>query len=228
MNVLLASGNRHKYAEYQRLFSGTDVRVMMPRPPGGQRVDITSDDLDGPAIALAPPGVHQLDVVEDGGTFEANALKKATAYVEAYGRPCLADDSGICVDTLAGAPGVRSARFGGLGLDDAGRTRYLTNCLAAVPPGWRGAHYVCVLVLARPGLPPLIRAGMLYGEIAQKPGTGSTGFGYDPVFLVPGFGLTVADMSPEQKDSVSHRGLAARRLLAALPPMGQEAGTLEG
>lgn len=227
MNVLLASGNRHKYAEYVRLFSGTDVRIMMPRPPGRQQLEIPIDGSDGSAVAVAPPGVQQLDVVENGSTFEANAFKKATAYVEAYGRPCLADDSGICIDTLAGAPGVRSARFGGLGLDDAGRTRYLAACLASVPPGWRGAHYVCVLVLARPGLPPLIRAGMLYGEIAQKPGTGGTGFGYDPVFLVPGLGLTVADMSPEQKDSVSHRGLAARRLLAAWPRMGQEAGTLE-
>src|ERR1039457_4709892 len=107
MNVLLASGNRHKYAEYVRLFSGTGVRIIMPRPPGGQQLEIPIDGPDGSAVAVAPPGVQQLDVVEDGSTFEANAFKKATAYVEAYGRPCLADDSGICVDTLAGAPGVR-------------------------------------------------------------------------------------------------------------------------
>lgn len=165
---------------------------------------------------------------EPSRIFAANALAKAAAYLQAYRMPALADDSGICVDALAGAPGVRSARFGDPALDDAGRTRYLLACLGGVPERRRDAHYTCCLALARPDRAPLIVHGFCYGLIAAHVVAGPTGFGYDPVFLVPALGRTVSQLTPEQKDALSHRGKAARALLARLASERAASDTLEG
>jgi XTP/dITP diphosphohydrolase len=194
MRVLLASNNPHKAAEFRRIFAGTIVELTLPRELG----------------------LAALDVPEEGHTFAENATTKALAYLQAYRIPVLADDSGICVDALAGAPGVRSARFGGPDLDDAGRMRYLLRCMATVPEPRRGAHYVCALVLARPDRPPLLAEGACYGAVATEEQPGTTGFGYDPIFLLPGLGTVFARVAPEEKDALSHRGKAARRLLAML------------
>ncbi|MDB5075985.1 MAG: XTP/dITP diphosphatase [Chloroflexi bacterium] len=206
MEILLASTNPHKIEEFNRLFLGSGIRVM---GPGGS----------GPA---------PLNVPETGQTFLENAMLKALAYMEAYSIPALADDSGICVDALAGAPGVRSARFGPPYLDDAGRVTYLLDQMRDIPPPKRTAHYVCTLVLAGPSDEPIIATGMCYGEVAAEPHEGSTGFGYDPVFIVPSYGTTVSKLTPEQKDTVGHRGKAVRRLLHALRQKSPGTGTLKG
>lgn len=156
-----------------------------------------------------------------------NALAKATAYMQAYRMPAIADDSGICVDALAGAPGARSARFGDAALDDAGRARYLLACLATTPAGRRGAHYTCCLVLARPDAAPTVVHGFCYGEIAERYTPGATGFGYDPVFVAPAFGVAVSQLTPEQKDEIGHRGRAVRALLAAMRNDMGPSGTLD-
>ena len=205
MDVLLASTNRHKIAEYKRLFAGSAITV------------VTCDD-----AGAQPPFV-----IEDGLTFAANAAKKANAFASIARMPALADDSGISVDVLAGAPGVRSARFGAQSLDDAGRMHFLLECLTGIPQGRRGAHYTCALALASENGVTQEVEGRLYGEIALEASRGTTGFGYDPVFIVPLFGITVADVTPDQKDAISHRGNAVRRLLSVLDPRHTGAGTLE-
>jgi XTP/dITP diphosphohydrolase len=205
MVILLATTNLHKIEEFNRLFSGTDIRVVAP---GG----------NGPA---------PLHVPETGQTFTENAMLKALAYVQAYSIPVMADDSGLCVDALAGAPGVRSARFGSPDLDDAGRVTYLLDQMKDITPPKRTAHYVCVLVLASPNDEPVIGAGMCYGELATQPRSGTTGFGYDPIFIVPTFGKTISELTPEQKDTVGHRGRAVGRLVSALRQKSLSTGTLK-
>ena len=205
MEIVLATTNKHKIVEYRRLFASSGLRVLTPDEAGA-----------------VPPAV-----TEDGATFLANAEKKARAFAGVVHSAVLADDSGISVDALGGAPGVRSARFGSPSLDDAGRMRYLLECLRDIPPGRRGAHYTCALVLALPDGSALTSEGKLYGEIALAPSAGTTGFGYDPIFLVPGAGRIVADMRPEEKDAVSHRGMAVRRLLNRMAQCQPCGGTLE-
>ena len=154
---------------------------------------------------------------EDGATFEANALIKAReARVQAPpGVTVLADDSGLEVEALGGEPGVHSARFGGPGLDDAGRVRHLLARLEGVDD--RRARFVCVLALIGPGGDQTIVEGVLEGTIASAP-RGAGGFGYDPVFVPHGEDRTVAELAPEEKDAISHRGRAARALAAELEP----------
>jgi XTP/dITP diphosphohydrolase len=204
MDVLLATANRHKIAEYRRLLNGSAIQVMAPHDAG----------------------LRLLEVAENGATFLANASTKAIAYVQEYSMTCLSDDSGICVDALAGAPGIRSTRFGSPELDDSGRVRYLLECMKEVPAYKRGAHYVCALALAQPGLELMTVVGRFYGEVAFAPSAGSTGFGYDPIFVVPRYGLTVADLSPQDKDAISHRGKAIGQLLEILGREGNATGTL--
>ncbi len=205
MKVLLATSNRHKIAEYRRLFAGSDITVVTPDEVG-----------------VTPPAV-----AEDGATFGANAFKKARTLALAAAWPALADDSGISVDALAGAPGLRSARFGSPLLDDRGRVQYLLECVKDVPPGRRCAHYTCALALVLADGTSLTAQGRLYGEIAPEASSGTTGFGYDPIFIVPRTGRTVADMTPEAKDTISHRGNAVRRLLRYMEHRRSKLGTLE-
>ena len=192
--VVLASGNAGKLRELQALLAPTGVELVAQR-------------------ALGVP-----DADEPFGTFVENALAKARHASAATGLPAIADDSGVCVPSLGGAPGVRSARYAadaGGPKDDAANNARLVRELAAHAD--RSAYYYCALVLVRdPADPqPVIADGLWHGEIVAEP-RGDGGFGYDPHFLLPGLGLTVAQMDAADKNRTSHRGLAMRALLAKL------------
>jgi len=145
---------------------------------------------------------------ETGATYVENALIKARAAHRQTGVAALADDSGLEVDALGGAPGVHSARFGGPGLDDAGRVALLLDGLRAVPPERRGARFRCVIALVDEHDREHIVEGVVDGEIATAP-RGDGGFGYDPVFLYPPLGRTFGELDERDKERVSHRGRAA-------------------
>ena len=152
---------------------------------------------------------------ETSDTYEGNALLKARAVARLEGDVVLADDSGLEVDALGGAPGVHSARFGGPGLDDAARTALLLERLRGVPPERRTARFRCVIALVCDTGPARTVEGVVEGLIAAAP-RGTAGFGYDPVFFHPGFGRTFGELSEAEKSGVSHRALAARSARALL------------
>lgn len=154
-----------------------------------------------------------LEIEETGETFEANARLKAKAVMEATGLPAIADDSGLCVDALGGAPGVYSARYGGEGLDDAGRYQLLLNALRGQTN--RAAHFHTTIVCAFPNGDELVVDGDCAGTIAFVP-MGEGGFGYDPVFFVPELRKTFSQLTAEEKAAISHRGKALRELKGAL------------
>lgn len=188
--VLLASGNAHKIRELSAMLAPYDIAV------------------------VSPEDLHlEMEVEETGETFAENAVLKAEAYARAAGLPSVADDSGICVVALGGEPGVRSARFGGPGLDDAGRTALLLERMRGVPEEQRAAAFVCCIAVAVPGGPTETFERRVEGTITREP-RGGAGFGYDPVFWYPPFGATFGEVEPERKAAVSHRGQA---LGAALP-----------
>ncbi|MEX2598440.1 MAG: RdgB/HAM1 family non-canonical purine NTP pyrophosphatase [Dehalococcoidia bacterium] len=191
--LLIASNNAHKVTEFQRLLGGSGYTLVTPRDIG-----------------------LELDVEETGRTFTANARLKALAFAQASGITAMADDSGIEADALGGRPGVLSARYGGPGLDDEGRVQLLLRELDGVPEPARTCRYKVVLVLMEPdGYHHLSTEGSCEGVVAPAP-SGSNGFGYDPVFYVPEYGKTVAEMSPDEKDAISHRGQATRAMALAL------------
>ncbi len=190
--LLIATNNAHKVAEFRRLLGGLGFELLTPAD-----------------IRL------QLDIEETGATFKENALLKARAFRDASGLPALADDSGIEVDALDGRPGVRSARYGGEGLDNAARVRLLLAELQGVSSEQRACRYRVVLALAEPGGAERTAEGVCEGSVAFSP-SGDKGFGYDPVFLLPGYGRTAAQLDPSEKDAVSHRGQAACRMAALL------------
>lgn len=184
MKLVLASKNPKKLKEMDEILSGMGVEVCLQADVG---IDI--------------------DVEETGSTFEENSLLKAKAVMEASGLPAIADDSGLCVDALNGAPGVYSARYGGEGLDDAGRYRLL---LSSMPMGQaRTAKFVSVITCCFPNGDVLTAQGECPGTIAFAP-MGEGGFGYDPVFFLPKLKKTFAQLSPEEKNAVSHRGTALK------------------
>jgi XTP/dITP diphosphohydrolase len=186
-------------------------------------------DLDrAELVSLDDLGVDG-EPVEDGLTFEANAAKKARWAARATGLPALADDSGLEVQALDGAPGVRTRRYAGDRATDQDNNEKLLRALAGLPPEQRGARYVCVLALARPnaagprgGLPVTTRRGMVRGRIATEP-RGDGGFGYDPIFEPEGEppgGRTFGQWPAEAKNAISHRGRAARRIAPLLRSLG--------
>ncbi len=190
MKMVLASKNQKKMKEMNEILSGMGVEVCLQSDVG---IDI--------------------DVEETGTTFEENSLLKARAVMEASGLPAIADDSGLCVDALNGAPGVYSARYGGDGLDDTGRYRLL---LANMPRGAaRTAKFVSVITCCFPGGEVLTARGECPGTIAFAP-MGEGGFGYDPVFFLPKLKKTFAQLAPEEKNAVSHRGRALEAFQAKL------------
>jgi XTP/dITP diphosphohydrolase len=152
------------------------------------------------------------DVEEDADTFLGNARKKARALAEAAGLAALADDSGLAVEALGGRPGVRSARYAGPGATDEDNNQRLLEELARVPAGQRGAAFVCAMVLALPGGGEFSAEGRLGGRILEAP-RGDRGFGYDPLFVVEGTDLTLAEMDLGAKNAVSHRARALRAIL---------------
>jgi XTP/dITP diphosphohydrolase len=181
--------------------------------------------LDEIASILAP---HHLDVtlvamtelgvaspVEDGDTFEANALLKARHCVVATGLPALADDSGLEVDALGGAPGVHSARYAGDPADDLANNRRLAAELAAIPGPERTARFVCVAAFVTPEGDEVVRRGTMAGRIVDAP-RGTNGFGYDPFFLADATtdGRTNGELTAAEKDAISHRGAAFRAIAA--------------
>ena len=151
------------------------------------------------------------DVVETGVTFLENAALKAAATAAATGLPAVADDSGLCVDVLGGAPGVFSARWAGRHGDDRANLELLLAQLADVPDRHRGAAFVCAAVLALPGGPVVEREGTMSGTLTRAP-RGEHGFGYDPVLQVEGDTRTAAELPPQDKHAISHRGKAFRAL----------------
>jgi XTP/dITP diphosphohydrolase len=176
------------------------------------------------AAALAPAGLEAVGletladptpVAETGATFEENARLKAEAFSRRTDLPVLADDSGLEVDALGGAPGVMSARYGSPTLKDSARCRALLKGLVDVPEAERAARFRCVLALARAGKVLATFTGVVEGRIPTAP-RGKNGFGYDPVFLHPGAGRTFAELSREEKEALSHRGAAIRGFLEAL------------
>jgi XTP/dITP diphosphohydrolase len=160
-------------------------------------------------------GIAGLEVEETGDTFEENAMLKAAAYAKAAGIPAVADDSGLMVDALGGAPGVYSARYGGEGHDDAWRVRYLLSNIENVSDGERGGRFVSALAYATPLGEGFVVRGECEGVILREP-KGEGGFGYDPIFLYEPDGLTFSELSEERKNEVSHRGAAMRRFIKKL------------
>ena len=183
--IVVASGNAGKLAEFNRLLGDAGIEF----------------------VAQGELGVG--DVEETGLTFVENALLKARHAARATGLPALADDSGLCVDALGGAPGLYSARYAGVHGDSAANIAKLLQAMDGVADADRGAHFHCTLVLLRhPEDPrPLIAQGEWHGRVLHAP-RGHGGFGYDPVFLDPGFGRTAAELEPAQKNRISHRGRA--------------------
>lgn len=159
---------------------------------------------------------HVADVVETGVTFAENATLKAVTVARATGLPALADDSGLAVDVLGGAPGAFSARWSGRYGDDEANLCLLLDQLADVPDQHRGAAFVCCAVLALPDGRTLARHGRLEGALTRRP-RGDNGFGYDPILAVAGRRETAAELDPGEKNAISHRGIAFRALAEAMP-----------
>jgi XTP/dITP diphosphohydrolase len=189
VKLLVATNNPGKVREYEELLAGLPFEITYPQREG----------LD-------------LEVEETGDSFEANARLKASAYAGASGLPTLADDSGLEVDALGGAPGVYSARYAGPGASDADRYRKLLAALEGVPAGQRTAQFRCVVALALPDGTVRTGHGRVTGRIGESP-RGDNGFGYDPVFVVDGYGgLTMAELPSEEKNRISHRARAVQAL----------------
>jgi XTP/dITP diphosphohydrolase len=188
--LVLASRNASKLAELRRILeaSGVDVSVTG-----------LSEYPDLPEVA------------ETGATFAENALLKARAVVAHTGRPAVADDSGLCVDALNGMPGVLSARWAGRHGDDEANLRLVLAQLADVPEARRAAHFTCAAALVLPSGREHVTEGTVSGRITDAP-RGTNGFGYDPIFVPASAELTTAEMTPEAKDAISHRGRALRAL----------------
>jgi XTP/dITP diphosphohydrolase len=185
--LLVATTNRHKLEEYRTIFSDTPFQLL----------SLNDIQLD-------------LDVEETGTTFQENAEIKALTYARASGILSLADDSGIEIDALGGAPGVYSARFAGVNTPYEERFRLIFERLRGVPVEQRAARFRCVITIAEPSGYHQSVEGSIEGMIADAP-HGTNGFGYDPIFLVPELGKTTAELAPEQKHQISHRGRAARK-----------------
>ncbi len=195
--LLLATHNRHKAHEFQALLADLGIEVLT---------------LD------AFPEVGE--IVEDGRTLEANALKKAREVHQLTGMPSLADDTGLEVYYLNGAPGVYSARYAGPNATYADNCRKLLAELRGVPPRRRGAQFRCVLALAGWSQKELLAEGACPGVITESK-RGTNGFGYDPLFLPDGFDRTYAEMDDAAKNKISHRGRAAQKLKALLAAEGR-------
>ena len=203
VRLVLATRNAHKVAELRAILAAT--------LPGE-----LAADLDETVVGLDV--VEVPDVVESGTTFAANALLKARAVVAATGLPGLADDSGLAVDVLGGAPGVFSARWAGSHGDDAANLRLLLDQLGDVPDGERGAAFVCAVALVTPDGTEVVEHGRLDGTLEREP-RGAGGFGYDPVLLPDGLDRTLAQLGADEKNAISHRGHAVRAITGALIPL---------
>lgn len=192
MKLLVATQNKGKIREYQRLLSELpEVKV----------------------LGLDEFGLEQFSVEETGMTFHENALLKAKAYAEQSSILTLADDSGLVVDALNGRPGVYSARYGGVGLDDAGRRAYLLSEMEGIPDDQRTARFVCVIAVYNPQSNQSAAVeGACEGRILQEERDAGYGFGYDPLFQPDRYTKSFAELEPDIKNQISHRGVAAGKL----------------
>ena len=188
--IAVATRNAHKLREIARICAGWPV--------------------EWTTIANHDPRAFP-EVVEDGETYLENALLKARTVAAALEMPALADDSGIEVDALGGAPGPRSARFAGDGATDEQNLDALVGALRGIPAGGRTARYRCVAVLSQPDGTEVHEEGLCEGSLVDV-GRGSGGFGYDPIFVPVGWDVTMAELTDDQKDRISHRGRALRAL----------------
>jgi XTP/dITP diphosphohydrolase len=186
--VIVATQNRGKVREIKKVIKGLGFRIL------------SLNDF---------PGVPQIE--EDGENFLANALKKARFYSKYFGRLALADDSGLEVDVLRGRPGIYSARYAGEGASTQENNRKLLKEMEAIPLPKRGARFKCVLAIVSPEGKEIVVEGSCRGRIGFKE-VGKKGFGYDPLFVVPSYGKTMAQLTLEEKNRISHRGKALRKL----------------
>ena len=190
--LVVATLNRAKGAELARVLAGAPFVVrLLAEVPGASLPE------------------------ETGRSYRENALLKARAAARQTGLPALADDSGLEVDALGGAPGIFSARYGGAGLDDGGRVARLLHALAGVPDERRTARFRAVVALVDPGGNETTAEGVADGVITHAP-RGTAGFGYDPVFFYPPLGRTFGELTPDETDRVSHRARAVRALWSIL------------
>ncbi len=193
MKLLIASNNAHKVREIEEILSGY------------------FDEM----VTMKEAGLH-IDVVEDGLTFRDNALKKATEILEKSGfDAALADDTGLCVDALGGAPGVYSARYAGEAHDTAANNALLMENMKDVPDEKRTCRFTCCVALARKDMPVLIAEGKAEGMLLRAP-AGENGFGYDPYFYYPPLHKSFAELTAQEKNSISHRRAALDALRKAL------------
>ena len=189
MKLVLATKNSGKVIEFRRILSDL----------GATHLEVVGLD-EFPEIG---------EIEETGSTFEENSLLKARTICKLTGLPAIADDSGICVDALGGAPGLYSARYSGQG--DAANNEKLLAALANVPDESRGAYFICVASYVRPDGFERVEEGRFYGRILHQ-SVGSGGFGYDPLFQPEGLNCSSAELSAEEKDAISHRGKAMRAI----------------
>ena len=194
MKIIIATHNKHKLQEMSRILS-----------PMGYEV-VTDLDL----------GIELTDAEENGETFLDNARIKAESGCKESGLPCIADDSGLCVDALTGAPGVYSARYSGVHGDDDGNNKKLLSELSGVPTEKRTAHFACAICVSFPDGSEVTATGKCEGYIGYEK-RGTNGFGYDPLFMVGDRSL--AEMTAEEKDAISHRGNALKELQKILPTL---------
>lgn len=190
MKLIIASNNAHKLVEIKAILGGHFEQI----------------------LSLKEAGIEH-ETVEDGMTFLENARKKAREIAEISGCCALADDSGLCVDALGGAPGVYSARFSGVHGDDKANNRVLLEKMEGIED--RSAHFTCAIVLAYPDGTELSAEGYFHGVITEEE-RGSNGFGYDPLLYLPEYGCTSAELAPEEKNRVSHRAKALQALMEKL------------
>ena len=190
MKLIIASNNAHKLVEIKAILGDFFEEIQ----------------------SLREAGIDH-DTVEDGSTFMENAIKKAKEIAEISGCCALADDSGICVDALGGAPGIYSARFSGVHGDDKANNRLLLEKLEGAES--RKAHYTCAIALVKPDGTTITAEGYLHGEIGFEE-KGENGFGYDPLFILPERGCTTAQISAEEKNAISHRAVALKELVEKL------------
>jgi XTP/dITP diphosphohydrolase len=204
VQLVLATRNGHKVAELRRILQGL------------------TEDVELTGMEAYP---HVSNVVESGVTFEENALLKARFTAHQTGVAAIADDSGLSVDVLGGAPGVFSARWSGRHGDDEANLDLLLAQLADVPDEHRGAHFACAAAFVSPGGIEHVVMSRLTGRLIRAR-RGEHGFGYDPIFIADGQTLTNAELTPDEKDAISHRGRAFRALAEKLPALlaGQPVG----
>ncbi len=190
-NIVVATRNKDKYNEIKEILKDMPFEVISMDEAG---VDLTAD------------------IEETGKTFEENALIKAKKVCELTGEITIADDSGIEIDYLGGAPGIYSSRFGGKDATDFEKNKQILEMLEGVPFEKRSARFTCAIAAAYPDGNHFVVKGSCNGYIGYEP-KGSNGFGYDPIFFVPEYGMTTAQMKPEEKHKISHRGNALRLML---------------